>query len=124
MNNEKATTNWKYCAVGNIKKTHLDESGVLRYGTAAYPGGSKVYLCGKYWNKSQDTITVIGLNRRGRKYRVEHIPVSLIENIRRKQVYKPKVLKIMENFEFKDDWWGNSSEDRESVNAFIERWRS
>ena len=99
MNNEKATTNWKYCAVGNIKKTHIDENGVLRYGTAAYPGGSKVYLCGKYWNKSQDTITVIGLNRRGRKYRVEHIPVSLIENIRRKQVYKPKILKIMENFE-------------------------
>lgn len=124
MDKENAATDWKYCAVGNIIRTHIDENGVLRYGTVAYPGGRKVYLCGKYWTHAQDTITVIGLSRRGRRYQVEDVPVSLIENVRCKQVYKPTVLKKMDNFEFGDYWWGNSLEDRESVNAFIERWRS
>lgn len=124
MNKENATIDWKYCVIGNIKKTHIDENGVLRCGTVAYPGGRKVYLCGKYWTNAQETITVIGLSRKGRRYRVEDVPVSLIENVRGKRVYKPKVLKIMDNFEFWDYWWGNSLEDRESVKAFIERWRS
>ncbi len=39
--------NWTYCVVGNIKKTHFDEDGVLRYGTAAFSGGAKVYLSGR-----------------------------------------------------------------------------
>lgn len=104
MNKEKITTNWKYCAVGNIIRTHIDENGVLRYGTVAYPSGRKVYLCGKHWDTMQETISVIGLSRRGRRYRVEDVPVSLIENVRRKQVYKPTVLKIMDNFEFRDCW--------------------
>ena len=38
--------NWTYCVVGNIKKTHFDEDGMLRYGTAAFTGGTKVYISG------------------------------------------------------------------------------
>lgn len=124
MSKDNVAIDWKYCAVGNIKKTHIDKNGVLRYGTVAYRGGSKVYLCGRYWNKAQGTITVIGLNRRGRTYQVNEIPIFLIENVRFKRVYKPTVLKKMNYWEFADCWWGNSLEDRESVNAFIKRWRS
>lgn len=33
--------NWTYCVVGNIRRTHFDEDGVLRYGTAAFTGGGQ-----------------------------------------------------------------------------------
>ena len=54
---------WRYCVVGNIVETRIDENGFLRYGTSAFTGGTKVYLCGKYWDEAYKTITVIGLNR-------------------------------------------------------------
>ena len=56
--------NWTYCVVGNIKKTRFDEVGVLRYGTAAFTGGTKVYLHGRIWDRSRSHIDALGLNRR------------------------------------------------------------
>ena len=38
---------WKYAVAGNIKKSHIDENGILRYGTSAFKGNTKVYLCGR-----------------------------------------------------------------------------
>ena len=81
MENEQ---NWRFCAVGNIVKSHLDEEGVQRYGTKAFTGGTKVYLGGKCLTSivpELSEIGVIGLNRFG-KYVVEHVPIQLIENVR------------------------------------------
>ena len=114
---------WKWCAVGNIVRTRIDENGVLRHGTAAFSGGTKVYLCGKYWGASQSEITVIGLSR-ARHFRVCDVPVELIENVRLSQVFKPKVLEIMDNFEFWDTWWQNTEEDRAEAASFVSRWNS
>ncbi|MBP3447773.1 MAG: hypothetical protein J6K51_01990 [Clostridia bacterium] len=61
---------WKYCVVANIVKTRIDENGILRYGTPAFTGGSKVYLCGKIWNRNRNGISALGLNR-GKRYFVE-----------------------------------------------------
>ena len=36
---------WRYGVVGNITKTHFDDQGILRYGSSAFCGGAKVYLC-------------------------------------------------------------------------------
>ncbi len=115
---------WKYCVVGNIVKTHIDDNGILRYGTSAYTGGTKVYLCGKYWNDSFDTITVIGLNRNGRKYRVSDVKIELIENVRLQKTFKKAVLDIMDNFEFFDCWWHRSKEDKEDAMRFIQEWNA
>ena len=82
---------WKYCVVGNIVHERIDKDVILRYGTAQFTGGTKVYLCGKYWNDKCDEIRVIGLNRRN-KYEASDVPVSAIENVRCARVYKPKVL--------------------------------
>ena len=116
-------TNWKYCVVGNIVKTHHDEDGTLRYGTLTFIGGRKVYLCGKYWDSSDNTITVIGLNR-GKRYQVQEVNVALIENVRSSKVYRPKIIEIMSDFEFCDSWWGNKAEDKEDALDFIKRWNS
>ncbi len=113
---------WKYCVAGNIVRTHYDVNGILRYGTPAFSGGTKVYLCGRFWDPAQRTIDVIGLTR-GNRYRVYRVPAECIENVRLQQVYKPKILEIMNNFEFWQDWWHNTIEDKRSAEEFIARWK-
>ena len=114
---------WKYCAVGNVVKTHLDKDGVVRYGTLQFTGGTKVYLYGKFWHKSEE-IAVLGLSR-GKRYIVQYdVPIDYIENVRLQRTYHPKVLEIMNNFEFWDGWWGNTQEDREDVLRFIKAWKA
>ena len=112
---------WHYCVVGNIVKTHFDENGVLRYGTSAFSGGTKVYLCGKAWDFSREDIPVIGLSR-GRKFQVHDVPVNLIENVRCRRAFNPAVLEIMDDFEFSDYWWKDTEADRENAEAFVANW--
>ena len=114
---------WKYCVVGNIVHERIDESGVLRYGTAQFTGGTRVYLCGRCWRKDREDITVIGLNRR-KQYQATEVPVSAVENVRCSRVYKPKVLEIMNNFEFWRSWWSNAPDDKRETEAFVEMWRN
>ena len=67
--------------VGNIVKERIDENGVLRHGTAAFKGGTGVYIEGKNYDYDyvRDGITVLGLKRHGR-YTYEFIPRDQIEN--------------------------------------------
>lgn len=116
---------WRYCAIGNIIKSHLDENKTIRYGSKAFSGGTKVYICGKCWNNSKDTIEVLGLNRFGR-YEVEYISINLIENVRMSRIYKPKILSIINSYEAVEGdgiWWDNTTEDREQIIKFIELWK-
>ena len=115
---------WQYCVVGNIVKTHIDETGVLRYGTVAYSGGTKVYLCGRIWDAERHTITVIGRIRKSRKHGVSDPQVALIENVRVSKVFHPAVLAIMNNPEFQDGWWDNTPEDRADAEAFVAAWKA
>ena len=117
---------WKYAVAGNIKKSHIDENGILRYGTSAFKGNTKVYLCGRLLderlpNENRKEISVLGLCR-GRRYYVDSVPIDLIENVRLTRVYKPTVLKIMSDWEFADGWWGNTQEECDDALAFVKRW--
>ena len=47
---------WRYAVAGNIKKTHIDENGVLRYGTSAFKGNTKVYISGQLWDESDEEL--------------------------------------------------------------------
>lgn len=114
---------WRYGVAGNITKTHLDDQGVLRYGSSAFCGGAKVYLCGKYWTKGQNTIGVIGLNRYKRMV-FDDVAPELIENVRCTKVYKPSVLKLMDNWEFSDCWWDNSPAARKDTKRFVKMWNA
>ncbi len=113
---------WTYCVVGNIKKTHFDEDDILRYGTAAFPGGTKVYLGGRIWDRTYDHIDALGLNRH-RKLQVVWTDISQIENIRCQKVFQRSVLDIMDNFEFCDQWWGKSKAEKADAEAFVEWWK-
>lgn len=116
---------WRYAVAGNIKKTRIDENGILRYGTAAFKGNTKVYLCGRLWDErlpdeNKTEISVLGLSRGGRYY-VDSVSISLIENLRITRVYTPKVLEIMSYIEFYECWWGNTQEERDDASSFLKR---
>lgn len=114
---------WKYCVVGNIVKTHTDKDGILRYGTPAFSGGTKVYLCGKLWNETRDAIEVLGLSRAKRWY-VEAVKPCLIENVRWQKTFKPSALNMMDHWEYHTCWWHDTKEDKEAVKAFVKRWNN
>ena len=112
---------FKYCVIGNIVRTHVDVNGTLRHGTAAYTGGTKVFLCGKYWRLADREINVIG-HTRGKKYQVHAVPVSLIENVRCGRTFRPWVLNIMDNWEYCSEWWHDSEKDRKATEDFVSVW--
>lgn len=117
--------NWRWAVVGNIQQTRIDENGILRYGTPAFKGNTRVYLCGRLWDERlpehKDDISVCGLSR-GHQYCVKSVPIELIKNVRLTRVYQPNVLEIMSNFEFCECWWGNNQEERDDAAAFVKRW--
>ncbi len=117
-----ASGDWKYCVAGNILKTRVDENLNYRNGTAAFKGGAKVYLNGRYHDFGYDSIDVLGLTR-GHRFQVIRVSPQLIENVRLQRVYKPRVLQIMNDWEFHDTWWHDTEDDRKDAERFIEEWK-
>ena len=107
--------------MGNIKKTHFDEDGVLRYGTAAFTGGTKVYISGRIWDRSRSHINALGLNRRN-QLQVVWTDITQIENVRCQKVFQPTVLDIMDNFEYCSGWWGKSKKEKADAEEFVKWW--
>ena len=100
----------KYCVVGNIVRQHLDENGITRCGTAAFPGGRKVYISRRLWRQG---VVVIGLNRYKSSYPTEIVPLVLIENIRASKTFSPKIIDLMRNdSECPEMWWLYKEEDK------------
>lgn len=114
---------WRFGVVANITHSHTDENNELRYGTKAFTPGTKVYLGGKYWDKENPQIGVIGMNRFGKTV-VESVSVSLIENVRTQRIYKPKVLAIISHLETMDgwEWWQRTVADRKDAERFAKEW--
>ena len=121
---ENNNKDWCFCVTGNIVKTRIDQNGTLRYGTAAFTGGTKVYIQGRYWAeyyRNKGEISVIGLSR-GKRYECLEVPVEAIENVRFQRVFHPKVVSMMEYFEFESCWWHRTANDRREAKAFAEAW--
>ena len=118
----KKDNKWRFSVVGNIVKTHKDDNSITRYGTKAFSGGTKVYLCGKYWDWNDKEIDVIGINRFGKYVYEKNIPIELIENIRFQIARKPSVLNIMDYLESSDGipWWGRTSADKKEAKALAD----
>ena len=109
----------KYCVIGNIVMAHPDKNGVIRYGTASFPGGRKVYISRYLW---ENEVTVMGLNRYKNRYVFERIPLAWLENVRFAKTFKPGVLKSMSNTdEFPDMWWLYKEEDRVGALEYARR---
>lgn len=116
-----STKEWRFGVAGNIIRTHYDEEGILRYGTKAFSGGTKVYINGLDWNSSWTDVNVIGKNRFGR-FEVQRVPLDYIENIRFQRIFQPTVLEIIDYVGAVDgwDWWWRTSADRKEAKAFAD----
>ena len=115
--------NWRFCVVGNVTKQHKGEDGKTYYGTKAFKGGTKRYIYSTYWYEGKKDIAVIALNRFGR-FIFESVPVDLIENVRVKTVFEPKVLELMEADEVCEgmEWLGRTKADKRRAEQFVEMW--
>lgn len=111
---------WRIGVVGNIVQNYTDETGTVRNGTESFSGGTTVYLGGKGWDNSEDTIGVIGKNQFGR-FVVDCVPIVLIENIRVKRIHHSEVLILIEHLECLDQWpwWDQSGRDYRETRSFV-----
>ena len=112
---------WTYCVVGNIKKNDLDTDGMLRYGTAAFTGGTKVYISGRIWDKTRDHINALGITR-GKRLQVIWTDISRIENLRCQKVFNPAIIRFMNLHEYRSCWWGKSKKEKADAEAFVKWW--
>lgn len=110
MYNDVKPSMMKYCVVGNIVMEHPDKDGIIRYGTASFPGGRRVYISRRLW---KNEVVVLGLNRHKSRYTTERVPLAWIENIRFSKTFNLQVIDLMRNTdEFPDMWWLYREEDR------------
>ena len=105
---------WRWCLIGNIVDEHeWGEEHTIRHGTKHFLPGTKVYIELAYPGMGNESIVVIGMARHTKKYIEVAISGKYVHNFRLGKVFKPAVLKRMENSKFK--WWGTSDEDRDTI---------
>ena len=116
---------WRFGVVANITEYHIGEDGKEYRGTKPFTAGTKVYLGGKDWDNTRDSIGVIGRNRFGR-IALEWLPVNCLENVRIQRIYKPRVLDIINTQEVLEGWkwWGQTASDRKETKVFVESWNN
>lgn len=101
---DQARTQPRWCLVGNVVAQRLHgEDGELRQGAKQFPGGTKVYYASAYWGMGAESVTVLGLSRRPRRWITTTVRSSLIENWRAKLVFAPRVLQELQDHDIHGD---------------------
>jgi hypothetical protein len=84
----------RWCVVGNVVAERLHGSeGEVRHGTKHFSPGTKVYLVDAYWGRGGETVTVLGLARRPKRWISVDVSARVLENWRAKVIYDPGVLR-------------------------------
>jgi hypothetical protein len=80
--------------VGNVVVERLHGSeGEVRRGTKHFSPGTKVYLVDAYWGMGGETVTVLGLARRPKRWIGVDVGARVVENWRAKLIHDPGVLR-------------------------------
>ena len=112
-NEELQEQEFKYCLVGNIvQEREYGENHEIVKGTKAFRPGTKVYVSPMFCGDGGENRYVIGLSRH-KKYIKIVTEIKFIENFRFQKVYKPVVLKLMNEIEYY--WWKNTEEDKKWI---------
>ena len=113
-----AEQEWRWCLVGNIVGAHeFGEAHEIKYGTKHFSSGTKVFVNLIYGGRGHKRIMVIGVPRHSRNYIEVVIPSKYVENFRIQKVFKPALLKRMENSNY--EWWGKTDKDYEHISNCI-----
>ena len=118
---ETTQMKWQWCLVGNIVDAHdYGEEHETRYGNKQFRPNAKVYINLVYGGMGHEKIVVIGTPRHSRRYVEIVIRSKHVKNFRMQKVYKPAVLKRMEESEW--DWWGSSNAARDRLIKVLAWW--
>lgn len=110
---------WQWCLVGNIVEEHeYGENHEIRRGNKQFYPNTKVYVNLVYGGMGHERILVIGTPRHSRKYIGIVIARRHVVNFRLQKVYKPAVLKLMNQSIW--DWWGNTDSARDNIIGALE----
>ena len=110
---------WCWCLVGNIVDAHeYGEQHEIKHGTKHFAPGAKVFINMVYGGFGHEKILVIGVPRHQRNYIEVVIPRIYVENFRIQKVFKPAVLKRIENSTY--SWWGKTDDDRDDIIKFLD----
>lgn len=109
-NEESQGQEFRYCLVGNIVQEAYDKNKEIRKGTRAFRAGTKVCVSRPFCGDGGENRYVIGMSRH--KSYVKLITAARhIENFRFQKIYKPAILKLMDEKE-RDTWYQNTEEDK------------
>lgn len=110
---------WQWCLVGNIVEEHIHgETHELRYGNKQFRPNAKVFVNLVYAGVGHENILVIGTPRRSHRYIEVVIARKYVKNFRLQKVFKPAVLKRMNQSKW--DWWGNTDSARDELIKVLE----
>ena len=105
---------WKWCLVGNIvQDREYGEKHEIKHGTKHFSPGTKVYCAPCHWGDGYEQIVIIGKHRGSSKYIEIIMPRKYIEHFRCQKVFKPVVLKLMNNSRW--GFWDNSDSTKEWI---------
>ena len=102
--NEQNELNPRWCLVGNIVEDHeYGEEHEIKHGTKQFSPGAKVYMAPPAWGDGYEKIIVIGKPRNSKRYIEVIMRSEYIENLRMQVVYKPQILRMMNDSDY--SWW-------------------
>lgn len=98
---EKSKDEFRYILVGNVIGEHLyGEAREVKNGTKQFRPGAKIYLLPEFDGEGHKNIPVYGLPRKSWRKITIIIRVELIENVRVKKTYDPKLIELVKNCPF------------------------
>lgn len=110
---------WRWCLTGNIVGEHEHgENHELKYGTKQFRPGAKVFINLVYGGMGYENILVIGNPRHSRRYIEIVIARKYVENFRLQKVFKPAVLKRMDQSNW--DWQDHTDSARDELIGALE----
>lgn len=116
---KSAEQEWQWCLVGNIVEEHIHgESNELRYGNKQFRPNAKVFVNLVYGGMGHESILVIGIPRHSGKYIEIVISRKYVVNFRLQKVFKPAVLKKINQSKW--EWWGNTDSARDRLIEALE----
>lgn len=91
---EGAVEEPRWGVVGNVVVERLHGvEGEVRRGTKHFSPGTKVYLVDAHWGMGGETVTVLGLARRPKRWISVDVSARVLENWRAKPIHDPAVLR-------------------------------
>ena len=113
-----AEPDWQWCLVGNIVEHEYGEQHELRNGTKQFRPNANVFINMVFGGMAHDSILVIGTPKHSCNYIEIVIARKCVGNFRLQKVFKPIVLKRMNQSKW--NWWGNTDSARDDIIQFLE----